>query len=261
MKSKTVKKLKETQGSIKFKQYVEDLLRNRHFMATAKKLMVAYSESNPKNSAYEEVMGLLKEYRKLDAKAKKYLKNNYSELDKFASLMAEKYGLDMELLRPVIFSLSSLKEGKFKQSILYDAISTDLCFFVDNNDDNLNPSFPPMPFALDTRKQDHFKVFPVSIDIHRFATKRDLLDFIEKKWFWIENCLAQYREYKNVKFRRRKLDRKITDFIWKNKDLPTKELKILFDKKFPNNSLVYYEFSKIISQENKRRNRKIIVGQ
>lgn len=255
-----VKRNLETQGSIKLKQYIEDLLRNKHFMNTAKKLMTVYNKSIPNDLSYEKISGLLKEYKKLDAKSKKYRKSYHSELNRLVNIIVEEYGLDMELLRPVIFSLTSLKEGKLKQSILYDQLQTDFCLCVDNNDENLNPAFPPMPFALDTRKQNHFKAFPVSIDIHRFATKRDLLDFVEKKWFWIKNNLAQDRKYKNIKFRRRKLDRKAADFIWKNKDLPVKDLKASFDKKFPNTILIYYEFSKIISQERRRRNKKIIVG-
>ena len=250
-----------TQGSIKFKQYVEDLLRNKHFMNTARKLIATHSDKIPDdNNAYKEVEVLVEEYKKLDTKSKKWLKKYHSGFDKLSGIMSEEYGLDNELLRPVLMSLSSLKEGELKQSILYDALFSDLCIWIDNNDEYLNTVFPKIPLALDPRRQDHLKVFPISIDIHRFATKRDVLDFIEKKWPWIENLLGQYKDYKNIKFRKRKLDRKITDFIWNNRKLPAKEVKVLLDKEFPKNGLVYYEFSKIISQERRRRNRKIIVG-
>jgi len=251
-----------TQGSIKFKQYIEDLLRNKHFMNTAKKLMATYNSKIPSNDdTYKEVEVLIKEYKKLDIKSKKWLKKNYAELDRLSSVMAEEYGLDSELLRPVLISLTTMKEGEFKQSLLYDILLSDLCLCIDNNDELLNPVFPKIPLALDPRRQDHLKTFPVSIDIHKFATKRDILDFIEKKWPWIEERLGQYRDYKNIKFRKRKSDRKIIDFIWDNRKLPAKKLKVLLDKEFPKNGLVYYEFSKIISQEKRRRNRKIIVGQ
>ena len=42
--------------------------------------------------------------------------------------------------------------------------------------------------------------YPVSIKIHRLASKRDVLDFIEKRWDYIEkNYLELYRGklYKN----------------------------------------------------------------
>lgn len=257
---KKVRNIK-TQGSIKLRQYVDDLLRNKYFLNTVKKFWEAQGAMPKNDNTYEEFKSILEEYKRLDRKTKKWNKKNRGEIEKLYSFFAEEYGLDNELLRPIMISLSSLKEGKFKESLLYDDWQTDLCFCSDNWDEFLNDAFPRQPFVLDTKWQNHIKAFPVSIDIHRFATKRDLLDFIEKKWPWIENTIGLYRDYKNIKFRKRKLDRKLVDLIWNNKNLSVKDLKPLVDKKFPNNGLAYYEFSKIISQENKRRNRKIIVGQ
>lgn len=246
----------ETQGSRKLRQYIDDLLRNKHFMKIVKKLMIAQKEL-PQD---DEIFELLKEYKKLDVKAKKYNKK-YSNFNKLNSILAEQYALDMELLRPVLLSQFFKEDEKIKEAVLYDPFSTDLCMVIDNNDEYLNRTFQHMPFELDKNRKNHLKAFPVSIDIHRFTTKRDLLDFIEKKWLWIENLIGIYRENKNIKFRTRKLPRKLVDFIWENRNLLPKELKRLTDKEFPNNGLVYYEFGKIISQERRRRNEKIIVGQ
>ena len=249
--------LKETQGQRKLKQYVDDLLRNKHFMRLWKKLRDSYKF--PADSD-KELNQLLNEYKKLDAQARKFEKKLFSEYDRLNTLLAEKYFLDTELLRPVAISDSSLKDGELKQSLLFSE-ETDLCFLTNNYDYYFDSEFSyPIPFAMDTRKQNHIKVFPLSIDLHRFAAKRDVLDFIEKRWPWIESILGEYREYKNVKFRKRKYDRKLVDFLWHNRHLPAKQLKTELDKQYPHNGLVYYELYKIISLENARRNKEIIVG-
>ena len=253
--------LKQTQGNKKLRQYVDDLLRNEHFMKAAREL---FSATDSRPDRFDEIMILVNEYRKLDKRARKFLKEYDSKLDGAMDKMVEKYGLDTQLLAPVLPYMTTLKidemsEG-MKESILYGG-QFDMCFLVDNEDEQLNPAYTPPPLALDMHKKNHIKAFPVSIDLHRFATKRDVLDYIEKEWPRIENVLGIYREYKNIKFRKRKLDRKLLDFIWDHRNLHTKELKRLLDKEFPANGLGYYELYKIISLEKQRRRKKIIVGQ
>lgn len=246
-----------TQGSIKLRQYVDDLLRNKHFLSTIKELKAEYGKKSDRNLAYNELKKILDKYKKIDAESKKWIINHDRKLSKLSKKVAEEYGLDMELLRPVMLSLSNLEEGDFKESLLYDLFNTDFCIAVDNNDSYF---FSSMPKVLDTRRENHIKAFPVSIDLHRFTTKRDLLDFVEKRWPWIESMLGPYRKNKNIKFRKRKIDRKIVDFVWNNKEMPPLILKEAVDKAFPRNGLVYFEFYKIIYQERNRRNKKIIVG-
>lgn len=247
--------LRRTQGNQKLRQHLDDLLRNKHFMKAAAQFMTAYKD---KPSDDYDIHNLLDEYKKLDQKAQKYLKKHYLKLDTEMNKIAEEYGLDMELLRPVIMSsvLTGKENKELKEWLLYGGC-LDMCFLVDNNDEQLNPAFPPLPFVLDTRKQDHIKAFPISIDIHRFATKRDVLDYIRKEWPRIEGTLNIYREYKNIKFRKRKFDRKLLDFIWDNRTLNKKRIIESLDQNFPNHGLVYFEIYKLISLENKRRNQKL----
>lgn len=251
--------IKETQGQKKVQQYVDDLLRNKHFMVIVKKLLAAYNRNKISQQDSDELNKIIDEYKKLDAKAKKYERENFDKLNWLQNRLVEEYGLDTELLMPVLIANSSLKEGDFKDSQLYH-LATDLCSVTDNYDENLNTVFPPIPITFDNRKQNHWKAFPISIDIHRFATKRDVLDYIEKRWVLIENMLSVYKE-KRVKFRKRKYNRKLLDFIWDNKGFGIATLKKLLDEKFPHNGLIYYELYKIISLEKQRRNLKIIVGQ
>lgn len=253
------KELKETQGQKKIKQYIEDLLRNKHFIRLINKLKITYSNLGEGN--FEEVERLIKEYKKLDKKAVKYERDYFAEFERLRTVIVEEYGLDNELMRPVMTSVSSLNDGKLKESLMYDLLDTDLCITVDNYDENLNQVYPPIPFWLDKRKRDHLKAFPISIDLHRFTTKRDLLDYIEKRWPWIENMLGTYRENKRIKFRKRKLDRKMIDFIWDRRSMGIKDIKKALDIKYPQNNLIYYEIYKLISIEKHRRNKKIIVGQ
>jgi len=107
------------------------------------------------------------------------------------------------------------------------------------------------------------QLYPITISIHKFASKRDVLDYIEKEWEGIKELLSFYKE-KPYKPRKRKLDWKIIDYIWENRNLSGKKIQKIIIEKFPNVSkaeLMDYEIRKIISLEKKRRNKKNIVGQ
>lgn len=260
-KEKTPKEieLKQTEGQKKVRQYTQDLLRNKPFMSLIEKL-----EEAKKTIPDKEIDGflrLLKYYRKLDLQAKKLEQTLYGKSNKIKDKLAEEYGLDHELLRPILMAKAPFEDEKLKDDLQYDPLSTDFCIVVDNYDENLNPVYPPMPLSMDVNKQNHLKAFPVSIDIHRFTTKRSLLDFVEKRWPWIQNIIGAYNDDKNIRFRTRKYGHKFLDFIWDHRNLSDEELKTRVDTQFPGNNFVYYEFRQIIAQEEKRRNRKITVGQ
>jgi hypothetical protein len=258
IKKRGGKELKETQGRKKLRQYIDDLLRNEHFMKEARKLFSAYNSRSPKDNDkdYMVVSELINEYGKLNERAREYAKGHHAKVEKALEKMAENYGLDMELLKPILLSMTNLRWSELseetKESLMYTG-QLDMCFFVDNYDDQINPVFPPFPLALDTRKQNHIKAFPVSIDIHLFASKRDIIDYVEKEWPMIESALGVYRDYKTIRFRKRKLKRELLDLIWENRSLTGREIKKLLDEKFPHNGLVYYQIPKIISIEKERR--------
>lgn len=133
--------------------------------------------------------------------------------------------------------------------------------------------------------------YPIAIAIHKFSTKRDLLDYIKKNWHSIESILINRRKeeytkklekYIDIKRfkkldwevrknfikklftkpyigRLKKINWELTDFIWENRNFKSKEIKKKLDNKFPNNELIYNDILKIISLEKKRRHYKDII--
>jgi hypothetical protein len=246
-KQKTApKEPKETQGHRKMLQRVEDLRRNKNFLKYLKKY-----EKNSK--ANDEIIGngwgkLLNEYLALNDKAERFLKKYHGKFYKSMEGMAEGYGLDDALVGYI--------RALEKQSGYANEDVVDMCRWDDSYDKNNSDPFEPnnLPLLMRPRDKIHSIAYPVSIEIHRFAAKNDVLDFIEKNWERIYvNSLGIHTDYKPVRFRKRKLSREIVDFIWDNKSKKGKEVKKLLDEKYPHNGIVYYEIPKIISIERERR--------
>lgn len=245
---------KTTQGQKKMLQYFEDLKRNKHFKILIKRLeKISEENSKKKDENYEKLMEeFIRNYQELDQLLKKRMKlsNKSQEIIMF---IAEEYGLTSEITAdPIVFDFLSKDESKY-------SIWNDMCAVSDNYDFFLNEVFSrPVPIELDTAKQSHIRAYPISIDIHKFATKRDVLDYIEKRWNFIESYLEVYRD-KNVRFRKRKIERKVVDYIWENKKEPAKKIVELIAKKFLDNNLNlgYEDILKIISNEKNRRIKKI----
>jgi hypothetical protein len=103
--------------------------------------------------------------------------------------------------------------------------------------------------------QPILRAYPVSLGIHKYATKRDVLDYIEKRWNLIQSYVEIYRD-KEKRFRKRKYDLEITDFIWENRETPARELADKVNEKFENVNFIYSDISKIISLEKIRRKEK-----
>jgi hypothetical protein len=100
---------------------------------------------------------------------------------------------------------------------------------------------------------------PISIRIRSDTSQRVLLDFIKHNWAFIEEAQGRYLTENDLtlKYSRRKINTRLKerdDFIYKNKDLPRKELWTRLNKKYKNAlGLEYASLSKIISLEKKRR--------
>ncbi len=238
---------KETQGHKKMLQYVEDLKRNKRFLRDLSKYK-KYSK-NIDTAFNNGFYNLIEKYQQLNKNTKKFIKKYEKDFERITSKIAENYGLDRNLLGFITWSMNE-KVNRFSN---YYEDYLDMCIYDDSNDYS-DSDHPDLPMLLNPVRRNHLQAYPVSISIHKFASKRDVLDYIEKKWDSIyNNILSTYTDGKRVRFRKRKLERKIVDFIWNNKNRKVQEIKELLDKEFLGNGLAYYEIHKIIAIEKVRR--------
>jgi hypothetical protein len=117
---------------------------------------------------------------------------------------------------------------------------------------NLNPGNENLLVNFSNRV--FLQAYPIAICINPMASKRDVLDFVEKRWSWIENNFLRTFEDQAFRGRKRKHKQEILDFIWENRRFRNQIIKEKLDKKFPGNGLVYYEITKLLQQEGERRN-------
>lgn len=249
------KRGKDTQGNTKLDQYLEDLLRNNIFYDKIEELNAEWTRSGLTNAnmlsvSLEQLKGFSEHFDKINNKIFKKRLRYITLLNE----LAEEYGLED------VFFLPKLTQNK-NQALLKRFLKErlEMCQITDEYAKNLDKDFPPVPFQFDIKKQTHIRVFPISIAIHKFASKRDILDYIENNWEKIESHLRRYQE-KSVRIRRRSLNRKLADYIWKNRLLKRVEIEMKIKEHFPGVSLKYFEINKIISLEKKRREEKITVG-
>jgi len=249
---------KITQGQEKIIQYIEDLKRNKHFLALITRLKKDHFSTQEEDLALDEFINkFLKNSKETEHLIALYRKKIMGKDQKIYLFLAEEYGLSMEIINDLIFRAFRL-EDDFSLSK-----RNDMCFVTDNYDNLINYPLDdkPIPIEMDIERKTHIISYPVSIDIHKFATKRDVLDYIEKRWDLIESYLFNYTE-KKVRVRKRKMDKQIVDFIWKNKKEKANRILELINEKFPENNLFlgYEDILKIISIEKSRRTKKIILG-
>ena len=127
---------------------------------------------------------------------------------------------------------------------LVEPMDTDICILCDNINDP------------DLSKED-IEHYPVSVRISPYASKRDILDYIERFFPYILHTQKDYID-KNIKigkFKTRKTNiQERNDFIYKNRNLPRKEIMSLVGDKFGPNAVIDYGYiGKIISLEKKKR--------
>jgi hypothetical protein len=254
------KDLKETQGHRKMLRYLQDLIRNKDFQKSLKRYRRLLNKGKMPEGMYpdwtpeqqkehdqidNELGSIFNEYEILRKRCKKLLKGDRF---KIAESIADTYGLDYELLGV----LDTLREDKKEKEWLLEhfEFETDMCRFTNLADEQLIPFNKGEEIIhLQPHKQLSLISYPVTISIHKKASKRDVLDFIEKRWPWIN----QWMDEKALKYRPRKISQEILDFIWERRSLPAKKIKEKIDEAFPHNGLVYFEISKIISLEKRRR--------
>lgn len=100
------------------------------------------------------------------------------------------------------------------------------------------------------------KMFPIAIRVSPYASRRDIVDFVEGTYKLSIRPLQEKYAKKNVLIGKIKSKnpfiKERNEFIYKNKVLPRRKIKELVEEKF-NVSLDYEYIGKIISDENKKR--------
>ncbi len=252
---------KKTQGEVKMERYIEDLIRNKEFLRSIKKLRrtredVGWEyeklteEQKAKQKHFDnEIIEILNDYERLRKRIKKLFEDDYRRIK---SSISEAYNLDdMQIGYIEILCDPNLKRHVETAKSFAEF---DMCKVFDLHDDEMKPEFKGDEIIhLNMRRQFLLRAYPVGIFIHPKASKRDVIDFVEKRWNWIENNFLRGYTEKKLKHGKRKHDQKMLDFIWSNRSLVPKKLKIKLDKEFPKHGLVYYEISKILQLEADKR--------
>ncbi len=257
--------LKPTQGKRKLEQHFNDLFRNKAFKGLWNRMIKLTQQTldektivNSKiNKIYIQLEKNENKRSKLIQELKSANNSTINKINKIKDILAEKYGVTESILT-YSYSRFDSKNSSSKNTDQFPNDLNNMCSLQDNYDEYINPIKRPDIYALrdprfDKYKQWHVMAYPISIDLHRLVSKRDVLDYINKNWVIIENNLNIYRINKKI-IRQRKISRDISDYIWLSRGKSIKVIKELIDKKFPKSGIVYYDIQKIISLEYKRRN-------
>lgn len=239
---------KKSKANIKMVSYLSELLKNKPFI---KKIKSLNKERGKQNNLRKipMVYSIPEKYEKLKREAQTATNNKYNKL---AENIISEYGISYE---SIDLALEMVKENyDFVKSQIYDV---HLCTI---NDDYLNHLFPLNPaedFAFyNLVLKRRILAYPVSIGISPRATKDDIIDFINKNWWWIKNSLDQHG-LKPLKIRKRKYSKELLNLIWNSRGLTLRKIKEIIDCKYPKNSLVYNEIQDIITYEKKKRLEKL----
>lgn len=224
---------KPTKSEKKMTQYLEDVSRNVHLQKRAKKIKWEHD--------WVQVNAIYADYRSFLENLLVYRKEYQNKQKGFRERrrLCVRYGLsshDFDALRLPIDGRTFLQDELPDMCVIEK--STKRYKLLDKHNFHLN-----IVEAIDD------EIYPIHLKIHRFASKRDLLDFVEHNWKRIGRHLIQKR------VRVRKTPREIVDFIWYHKDKGTKEIKKLMNERFEfrKDKPAYFEINKILSQEKKRR--------
>jgi hypothetical protein len=178
--------------------------------------------------------------------------NKSKRLFKFA----QKYGLDMEFGSPFLDYVSEKKLPKETEISFYDS---DVCMVIDEVDELLYPEEGHPKYKALPDKKLEINLYPIHICISPRATKRDVLDFISKRWFYIRDMLDTYLDFdEKPKIVRSKPKAERDQFIWENQNLSASKVADLLNKKYPDETLTYSDVNAILYYLRKRRKSKIV---
>jgi hypothetical protein len=251
-----MKNKKETQGSRKLKQRIEDLLRNESFLRELKELGTKYHKD--KLSGLDFMISS-DHLSKIDSEIKKIgeLHNkSCQKINNTLNKLAEVFGIEKI---DHLFHIIHILQDKNRKCILEELLSNrlEMCRIIDAYDECYHGLYPPIPIQIDVKKQTLIRACPVVLYINKFASQRDVVDFIENNWKRIKKIQNNYAD-KGLNIRQRKKSRQLLDFIWENRKLSSKKIKAVLDEKFPHNGLVYNEILDLKRGEKKRRKQNLM---
>ncbi len=252
---------KKTKGEIKMERYIEDLIRNKEFQRKIKRLRkndkhfkgmydTWTDEDKVKDDYINKELGeIINAYDKLRKRCNKLMITDYSKSQEAISTI---YNLDMEQIAYLLCLFSPKCEDIIDS--MKSLADFNMCKVYDMHHEELSPYNKGEEIIyLNRRRQSFLNAYPVGVFIHPRASKNDVLDFVEKRWKWIENGFLRTYADKKLKYGKRKHDQKMLDFMWSNRFLKPKKLKECLDEQFPKNGLVYYEITKILQTERSKR--------
>lgn len=244
---------RKTQGETKMERYIEDLIRNKEFLTKMKRLKKynehLYDKKDEDIDFNKEIGEIITSYEKLKRRCNKLLNDGYMRTK---TEISETYSLDMYEIAYIESILKPTDESIIES--LKSMAELDMCKLSNLYDDEMNPENKGDEIIyLNPSKQLFLNAYPLAICVHPRASKRDVLDFIEKRWKWIEAGANFFSSSKKLKYGKRKYKQNLLDYIWDNRLLPMKELLRKIDVKFPNNGLVYIDVYNIIKLERNKR--------
>lgn len=147
-----------------------------------------------------------------------------------------------------------LVHNTFRQEIFAEGFSlNNLCRLVDMRE--IVMAREGVPEVLEDTLQDMTEKHPIALYIRPEATQRDIVEYVEKIWDYIEIYKSRYINKESRVGKIRKKNEKIKErnlFIYQNRELPRKKIMGLVAEKF-GDYMDYGHIGKIISIEKKKR--------
>jgi hypothetical protein len=136
--------------------------------------------------------------------------------------------------------------------------SLDFCQIVDEPDEIFNDTEGDLWATRPRPLSDHrlfIMLFPIHICISPMASKRDVLDYVTKKWDEIRASLDGYSDREKPPTIRKRLKSARDEFIWEHREVPSKKLADMVCEEFPGESLTYADINSIKQYLRKRHSR------
>ena len=181
---------------------------------------------------------------------------NKKKQNKLLWKLANKYSLEFEPGKPfldVVMGQNPKLDKQFGHEL-------DVCELYDEEDEYLNENFPvdfDIPPSRNPRRRAQIHAFPIHMGINIYATKRDVLDFVNKRWDYIRYLLDGNITEK-PKSPRIKPKAQRDNLIWENRDLPAKEIADKVNQHFPSENLTYADINSILYYLRKRKFSKVV---